>query len=375
MIGYISGYNFTEMEPQKYWAPPASWDISKRQTEVRTRVFSGEWYAAEKKDGYFAKLIKDEDGNILLHSRSKNVNGVYPEKHEWVPHLNPFFEELPNGTCLLGELYLPSKPGSSNITSLLGCLKEKCVARQEVGEKLHFYVFDILAWEGKSYITKPMVDRIEELILMWRAGYMNEYVEIAEYFNGEALWNKLGEILTAGGEGMVLIRGGAPYQPGKRPSKDCMKVKKEINQTIDCIFTGVGTPPTRPYEGKEIETWKYWENVRTGEKMEGDFYKEYTEGAPIEPVTKPYFHGWVSSLEIGLVRGNKVVPIGLISGLTDEVKANHQKYKGLPIEVTCMEITQNQNGGFGLRHAKLVRFRPDLNIADCSWDKVFNENE
>ena len=375
MIGYISGYNFTEMEPQKYWAPPASWDISKRQTEVRNRVFSGEWYAAEKKDGYFAKLIKDEDGNILLHSRSKNVNGVYPEKHEWVPHLNPFFEELPNGTCLLGELYLPSKPGSSNITSLLGCLKEKCVARQEVGEKLHFYVFDILAWEGKSYITKPMVDRIEELILMWRAGYMNEYVEIAEYFNGEALWNKLGEILTAGGEGMVLIRGGAPYQPGKRPSKDCMKVKKEINQTIDCIFTGVGTPPTRPYEGKEIETWKYWENVRTGEKMEGDFYKEYTEGAPIEPVTKPYFHGWVSSLEIGLVRGNKVVPIGLISGLTDEVKANHQKYKGLPIEVTCMEITQNQNGGFGLRHAKLVRFRPDLNIADCSWDKVFNENE
>ena len=168
-----------------------------------------------------------------------------------------------------------------------------------------------------------------------------------------------------------MTKKGTCPEPSKRPARKTLKVKKEINQTIDCIFTGVGTPPTRPYEGKEIETWKYWENVRTGEKMEGEFYKEYTEGMAIEPVTKPYFHGWVSSLEIGLVKGNKVVPIGFISGLADEVKANHQKYKGLPIEVTCMEILPTG----GLRHAKLVRFRPDLAITDCTWEKCFGENE
>lgn len=369
MKGYIDNYNFTEMEPQKYWAPPASWDQARRQTEVKNRIFSGDWYAAEKMDGYFAKLVKDEDGNILLYSRSRNVNGIFPEKHEWVPHLNDFFESLPNGTCLLGELYLPSKPGSSNITSLLGCLKEKCIARQEKGEKLHFYVFDVLAWDEENIINKPIIERIQWFTKISQS----RFVRIAEYYSGEMLWNKLGEILAAGGEGMVLVRGGAPYQPGKRPSKDCMKVKKEINQTIDCIFTGIGTPPTRLYEGKEIESWKYWENTFTGEKLEGNYYKAYLDGEAIEPVTKPYFYGWVSSLEIGLVKGNKVVPIGFISGLTDEVKANHQKYKGCPIEVTCMEITQNQNGGFGLRHAKLVRFRPDLAITDCTWSKVFNE--
>ena len=177
---------------------------------------------------------------------------------------------------------------------------------------------------------------------------------------------------VSGGEGIVMTKKGTCPEPGKRPARKTLKVKKEINQTIDCIFTGVGTPPTRTYEGKEIETWKYWENVRTGDKMEGEFYKEYTEGMAIEPVTKPYFHGWVSSLEIGLVKGNKVVPIGFISGLADEVKANHQKYKGLPIEVTCMEILPTG----GLRHAKLVRFRPDLAITDCTWSKVFgDENE
>lgn len=365
MKGFINNFNFSEMPPQKYWAPPSTWDSKKRQTEVKNRIFSEEWLGAEKKDGYFTKLIKDEDGNVLLHSRSKNVNGVYPEKHEWVPHLNDFFNSLPNGTCILGELYLPSKPGSSNITTLLGCLKDKCVARQEKGEKLHFYAFDVLAWNGENLINEPAANRFRYLYKLSES----QYVHRAEYSCGSALWDELGYILRDGGEGIVLVRASAPYQPDKRPSKDCMKVKKEINQTIDCIFTGVGTPPTRPYQGKEIETWRYWENVRTGEKMEGDFYKEFTEGAPIEPVTKPYFHGWVSSLEIGLVKGKKVVPIGFISGLTDEVKANHQKYKGLPIEVTCMEILPTG----GLRHAKLVRFRPDLAITDCTWEKVFGE--
>ena len=269
MKGYIDNFNFSEMPPQKYWAPPSTWDTNKKQAEVKNRIFSGNWIAAEKMDGYFAKLVKDEDGNILLHSRSKNVNGVYPEKHEWVPHLNEFFNSLPNGTCILGELYLPSKPGSSNITSLLGCLKDKCIARQEKGEKLHFYAFDVLAWNGENLISKPIIERIQRLSKISQSCF----VRIAEYYSGEALWNKLGEILAAGGEGMVLVRSGAPYQPDKRPSKDCMKVKKEINQTIDCIFTGVGTPPTRQYEGKEIETWKYWENIRTGEKLEGEHYK------------------------------------------------------------------------------------------------------
>ena len=272
MIGVIDNYNFKEMAPQKYWAPPSTWSEEKKKDITRSRIFSGEWYAAEKKDGYFAKLVKDEDGNVMLLSRSRNVNGEYPDKHEWVPHLQPFFDSLPNGTCLLGELYLPSKPGSSNITSLLGCLKEKCIARQEVGEKLHFYVFDILAWHGKSYMKMPMTDRIEELIMMRRAGYANTYVEIAEYFNGKELWYKLQEILADGGEGMVIVRGGALYQPDKRPSKDCQKVKKELAENIDCFFTGRATSPTRMYTGKELETWKYWVRIRDNKKLEGEFY-------------------------------------------------------------------------------------------------------
>ena len=382
MKGFIDNYNFKEMPAQKYWAPPASWSLEKKKETTQSRIFSGDWYAAEKKDGYFAKLVKDEDGNVGLYSRSRNVNGEYPEKHEWVPHLQPFFDSLPNGTCLLGELYLPSKPGSSNITSLLGCLKEKCVARQTQGEKLHFYIFDILAWENKSYLDKTMLERIDELNLLWRAGYMNEYVEIAKYYNGKELWEELQKILASGGEGMVIIRGGAKYQPDKRPSKDCQKVKKELSENIDCFFTGRGTAPTRLYTGKEIETWKYWQDIRTGAKMEGALYGEYKNGATIEPVTKPYFYGWAGSLEIGVLKSHtvgdndgllcpefpeyRIYPIGFLSGLADEIKTDPGAQRMKCIEVTAMEILPDTGA---LRHGKLERFRPDLSPEDCTYEK------
>ena len=375
MLGIIDNYNFKEMPPQKYWAPPSSWSNEKKKETTQLRIFSGEWLGSTKMDGYFSKLVKDEDGNIGLYSRSRNVHGEYPEKHEWVPHLQPFFDWLPNGTCLLGELYLPSKPGSSNITSLLGCLKDKCIARQAAGERLCFYTFDILAINGQSLMNYELTKRIiclDDLFLEYSelgtdapaAGY----IKFARYVSGKELWRTLQEVLASGGEGMVITRGEAKYQPDKRPSKDCQKVKKELADNIDCFFTGRASAPTRLYSGKEIETWRYWEDTRTGERMEGEHFKEYSVGAPIEPVTKPYFYRWGGSLEIAVLKNGEVTPIGFLSGLTDEIKANFRDYKHRCIEVAAMEIVPET---FAMRHGKMVRLRDDLIAEDCTWEKIF----
>ncbi len=363
----IDGIDFNELPAEKYWSFPKSFKGDPKET-TKNMIFSGDYIGARKMDGAYYRFIKDMDGNMRLQGRSKSVSGDYLDKLAWVPQLHDFFNELPNGTCLLGEIYFPNNEGSSNVTTIMGCLEQKARDRQEKGDKLHYYIFDVWAFDGQSMLKTKIEDRINLLGVMAENAY-HDYVEYAEYSDGEALWERLGTVLRMGGEGIVMTKKGTCPEPGKRPARKTLKVKKEINQTIDCIFTGVGTPPTRPYEGKEIETWKYWENIRTGEKLEGEHYKSYAAGAPIEPVTKPYFHGWVSSLEIGLVRDDKVVPIGFISGLTDEVKANHLKFKGCPIEVTCMEILPTG----GLRHAKLVRFRPDLAITDCTWSKVFGD--
>ena len=382
MYGYIDGYDFGEMEPMRYYAPPSTWSDEKKRENARMKIYSGEWYGAEKKDGYFAKLIKDEDGNIILYSRSRGVNGKFADKHEWVPHLQPFFDALPNGTCLLGELYLLGQPGSKNVTSIMGCLKEKAIARQEKIEKLCFYVFDCLAWDNKSLMKSRFVDRISKVYFIPQGGYLRDYISIALYKTGGALSQHLQEILARDDEGVVIIHKDALYEPGKRPSKTTLKIKKELKQTIDCFFTGVGSAPTREYTGKEIETWKYWEHSITGEKIEGEKFADYRAGAAIEPITKGYFYGWYGSLEIAVLRkragsrckilgveynDTEVFPIGWLSGVTDEMKADPKRIAFKPIEVTAMEYDSINHS---LRHGKMVGWREDLSLTDCSYDKL-----
>ena len=381
MYGYIDGFNFGEMEAQKYWAPTSSWTDQKKKDHAHSCIFSGDWFGAEKKDGYFAKLIKDEDGNIILYSRSRGVNGKFADKHEWVPHLNAFFEALPLGTCLLGELYFPSAPGSRNVTTIMGCLKEKAIDRQEKGEKLHFYAFDCLAWNGKSNLTMSAAGRFG-LLETNRALLTQNYATAAVYVRGKELWSMLQEILARDDEGVVITHKDGKYEPGKRPSKTTLKIKKELKQTIDCFFTGRGSAPTKEYTGKEIETWQYWQDSITGEKLQGDYFKDYKSGAAIEPITKGYFNGWYGSLEIGVLRhkvGSKckirgevfedteIYPIGWLSGISDEMKADPSKIAYLPMEVTAMEYDEYNHT---LRHGKMVGWRKDLTLRDCTLEKI-----
>ena len=381
MYGVIDGYDFGEMEPMRYYAPPSTWSDEKKRENARMKIYSGDFYGAQKFDGYFAKLIKDEDGNIILYSRSRGVNGKFADKHEWVPHLNDFFDALPVGTCLLGELYLPSQPGSRNITTIMGCLKEKAVARQEKGEKLHFYIFDCLAYAGKSWMSYPARKRFA---FVDDFGIGNEYTTHAHYVSGGDLNILLQEILARGDEGVVITKGDGLYEPGKRPSKTTLKIKKELKQTIDCFFTGRGSAPTKEYTGKEIETWTYWLHQMTGEKINAEMYKEYKAGCPIIPITKGYYNGWYGSLEIGVLRhkegsrckingieyhDTEVYPIGWLSGVTDEMKADPKKYAFKPMEVTAMEW---DSWNHTLRHGKMVGWRKDLGIGDCTFEKIEN---
>ena len=209
-----------------------------------------------------------------------------------------------------------------------------------------------------------------------------EYVSFAHYVHGADLNILSQEILARGDEGVVITHEDGLYEPGKRPSKTTLKIKKELKQTIDCFFTGVGSAPTKEYTGKEIETWTFWENQITGEKINAEMYKEYRNGCPIIPITKGYYHGWAGSLEIAVlhkkvgsrcvIRGityeNTVVyPIGWLSGLPDEMKAEPKKFAFVPIEITAMEWDSLAHT---LRHGKMVGWRKDLALTDCTLEKI-----
>ena len=371
MKGYVAGIDWINAEAMKYWSFAAGTSPEKRKAETKNMIFSGEVLGAIKVDGYYERLIKDEDGNCFMVARSKNVNGQATEKLAWVPQIQDFMDSLPNGTVLLSECYLPDNEGSKRITSLLGCLKDKCITRQKKDGALHFYIFDVMAYNGEDFTKTPFEERVEFLHkLSHNSSYSKcEYVEWAQYYEGEELWNRLQSALADGREGMVIMQKKAPVYFKRTPARVSLKIKKELTETIDCFFTGRASAPTKDYTGKEIESWQYWVDQYTDERLPqgSHYYEAFMEGKPYIPVTKPYYNHWAGSLEIGLVEWDgKIRPIGYLSGLTDEVKMNYKDYAGRVIEVGAMEL--NDTGG--LRHAKMLGWRDDKTWEECTIDQL-----
>ena len=365
MFGYIEGYDFFNMPAEKYWSPTKNTNLKEL---VHNAIQSGDYFAARKVDGHWFMMLKDEDGEISLRSRTESTNGGYLNKIGHVPHLKAEFDKLPNGTCLIGEIYFPENEKSRAVTTIMGCKENKAIDRQEKGEKLHYYVFDCLAWNGKGDIMYlPMWKRIENLSKL----RFLSYVHPATYYQGEELLNYIDYCLSRGWEGVVLQRKDGIYEPGKRPARKSIKVKQEIANEIDCFLTGNYKSATWEYKGKEIETWQYWWNDKDEKKVFGNYFEQYEKGLPYLPITKGAYFGWAGAVEIGVLNEEEVVPIGWISNVTEEVKQGiideNEKWKYKVCKVSAMLIEQDTGA---LRHGRIMEWRDDISYKDCTLDKI-----
>lgn len=313
-----------------------------------------------KKDGYWSQLVKDEN-EVHLYSRTvSKKTGYYSDNIDKVPHIKDWaMNELPNGTCIIGEVYYPNGT-SKNVTSVLGALPEKAIERQK-GEygKIHFYMHDILAYNGEDYVMNNMT-------YDYRYSNLCEHIDIATplipelevarcYDNAYLDLNKVTiDKLAAGEEGMVFRVENGLYAPGKRQPKVMFKIKQAQND-IDFVITEV-LPPEYLYTGKESETWEY-------KDKEGNL------------ITKAAYYGWAGALRLGAYdKAGNLVSIGRVSsGLTDNLKAdlaaNPEKYIGTVVEVNCMSLDK-ENKTF--RHPYLSRLRPDKPAQDCKLEEIFS---
>lgn len=368
-MGLIDNVDFFQLEAEKYWSFPKSYKGDKK-TETRNMIFSGEYLGSRKMDGAYYRFIKDMDGNMSLQGRSRSVSGDFLNKVGHVPHLQEFFAKLPAGTCLLGELYFPDDEGSNRVTTIMGCKEDKAIQRQSTGKQLHYYIFDVWAFDGKSYMNMIAEDRFQKIYQL-STEYKDKSVDWAIYVHDENLWELLQITLAEGGEGIVITKANSVPAPGKRTARKTLKIKKEISETLDVLIVGAN-PPAEDYGGKEIETWEYWQNIVTKEFIKDKLWRDYNEGAAIKPVTKSFFNNWAGSLKIGVYKDDKIVQIGSLSGLDKEILKNWRDYTGKVAEVSCMEVYKET---LGLRHPKFIQWRPDKNPEECTWETIYeNEN-
>ena len=225
--------------------------------------------------------------------------------------------------------------------------------------KIHFYMHDILAYNGEDYVMNNVpygfrysclcehIDIETPLIpeLEVARCYDNTYLDLDRITTDK---------LAAGEEGMVFRVEDGLYAPGKRQPKVMFKIKQAQND-IDFVITEV-LPPEYLYTGKESETWQY-------KDKEGNL------------ITKAAYYGWAGALRLGAYdSAGNLVSIGRVSsGLTDNLKAdlaaNPDKYIGTTVEVNCMSLDKENKT---MRHGYLSRLRADKPAQDCKLEEIFS---
>ena len=369
-------------EPMKYWACSSTMTPDAKRRKLEQMAESSNYLFGLKTDGNWSRAVITPERQALQTRGISTVTKTYGEIQDKVMFWNEICSAFKDTTVILGEVYLPGLI-DKDVGSILRCLPPKALARQK-DNPLRWRIFDVLALDGTNLMNEPFEVRIAHIPEV--VGRINSpLVEGVEYYEMDnTFFDKMGEIFAAGGEGAVCYRKDSIYIPGKRGPHawDTVKVKQEISSEIDCVIMGT-VAGEKIYTGKDMGSWTLWENQRTGELLEGEYFGEYQNGGAYIPVTKNYFHGWPAAIQVGVYnKEGQLIPLCKVSGLTDnfreDLKRFPQDWIGVPCSISGMMVSEakaNYDGeGISIRHPLLKRIRKDdIDPKDCTLAKIFND--
>lgn len=362
--------NYFEMEPERYFSWPSSYDKSRREEKLNQMIACRNYMWSLKTDGNYSRFVL-QNGEAKLQTRGiSKKTGTYGEIQDKVFFFEDILKAFSGNTVLLGEIYMPGCI-DKDIGSILRCLTPKALERQKK-EKLRWRIFDVLAFDGEDLMNTPIAKR-QEYIKRAVERINNPLVVGVKYYElDDTFYDQLGKIFNAGGEGVVIYDKRGIPDPGARTAWKTLKIKQEMSQEVDCFIYGT-EPAIREYTGKEIETWNLWENIKTGEKLFGEFFSEYRLGTSnLEPISKGYYYRWPGAIYCAVWDENhKPIILCKCAGLTEdfkeELKNNYDNYHMTPIKITGMMLSDDNS----IRHPKLVSIREnDISIDDCTLAKI-----
>lgn len=370
-----------ELKPMKYYSFSSTYTPQKKQERLKFLLDTNQYIYSLKTDGNWSRMIW-MDGEMILQSRTvSKKTGTYGEFQDKVLFSDSLREAFHDTTMLIGEIYLDDGR-DKDVGTILRCLPDKAMSRQKGDKILKYRIFDCWYYNGVSLLNAPILERIKYLPMAAKA-INSPLVDYVKYYEAkpETFFDKIDTIFNAGGEGVVLYHKDMRPCEGDTPAWQTLKVKQEIEIDVDCFIYGT-EPATQEYTGKEIETWSYWMDHRSGEKMLGNYYPDYVNGATIIPITKSCYHDWPGAIKCAVYDENhNPIVLCKCSGLTEEfreqLKNDYDNWHMCPVKITGMMLSEtlNKDGKkeYSIRHPKLLTIRDtDLNSEDCTLSKIIN---
>jgi bifunctional non-homologous end joining protein LigD len=175
------------------------------------------WIWEIKLDGYRALAVRSRAGLTLFSRRKKSFNRQFP-------YIVEALANLPEGTVLDGEVVAIDDTGRPDFNLLQNFRAE--------ASRIHYYVFDLLVWEGRDLTRLPLIERrslLKSLVVV-----PDKRIRISDYV--EAAPNDLlSAVREQGLEGIIGKQKDSSYQPGKRSGA---WIKHRVNRGQEFVIGG-----------------------------------------------------------------------------------------------------------------------------------------
>jgi DNA ligase 1 len=274
----------------------------------------GKKYCDYKYDGIRAQIHQNEDGIFIFNRKGDDITSKF--ENDLIPIIKENTD--PVDWIVDGEIFPVDTNGNpadfKNIMSRIHGKTEEVIYRHEV----KLVLFDCLMYGGQPVFEDPLDTRLQTLNMHFGEDILAHTVEIETHEEFLDIYN---EAIEAGYEGVIVKSPNAIYQFGAR-SKDWAKYKPPLID-VDCVITDAA-------EGRGKNAGVY------------------------------------ASFKIAIKDENNLVPIGWVgTGFTEsDLNFLSQQYNTLGagnmlIEVKGDILTQNENGEYGLRFPRYVKYRDD----------------
>lgn len=320
---------------------------------------SANWIHEPKIDGARVHIYFTKQGIRILSSRKSKKTGHYSDRTENFSHLSKdadsFAIRHPD-TVLDGELYITKTDfqtksskakGTLNATvALMNCSPATAITLQEKNDSwARLVIWDCLRLRGKDIRDHPLYERrnlaweIVDHIKSSHILFIDNLCPDLKYANSHAEAFK--NVVSCGFEGLMLKEIHSPYYAPSKSARNKKWVKWKSFESHDGFVSGY-----IPGEAGNIGL--------VGALVVSQYQKFYPAYQSVKP------HVVLNAVEIAAVSNFTAEERAEMSHPDGSLK---KEYYSRVLEVRGQEWTRNNR----LRHAVMLRWRPDKRPQDCDY--------